>query len=88
MLDPSYSVLLGNKDDCSDFLDKSNKNEYLAVIIAVPVVVGLVIVGAVATVVLLPKLRLWKQLRKAKIQGNELDRMKFDRIESVEVNSS
>ena len=57
VLDPSYSVLLGDKtyeDVCSSHIAKSNKKTLKLVTIIVPIVVGLLLLAALS-VVLYPK---------------------------------
>lgn len=78
-VDPSYDVLVG-KSECGD--SSKSGTDLLAVEIAVPVVVGVVLASVVAWVLVLPRAKLWMQVHNAK-KSSEMK--EFNRVDSAPI---
>lgn len=91
VLDPSYSVLLGEPECDSDTqLSSGKSSSMLAVIIAVPVVVvSVIVITAVIVLFVIPKAKLYQRVKseKKKLKDNEMDNITVEKVESMEVNT-
>lgn len=79
MLDPSYSVLLGDPE-CEN--SKNTKESILAVAIAVPVTVVFVTIAAFAFIYFARKMKIWKRVRSEQ-KIHEMDGLKFTRWKAL-----
>lgn len=99
-MDPSYSVLLGDKTTgCGssvESISKSNKNTLLAVEIAVPIVVVGVAAALVAWFFVVPKAKtkyqVWKQNKRGigtdPSYGEGMDDLHFEKVQPRDVHTA
>lgn len=82
-------MLLG-EPECK-YLKEDDESMTLAVAIAVPVVIGVMIIAVITTLYFFPKARLWQRLRREKSNMNNTNEMRainIEKVDSMEINTS